>query len=232
MPRRSRAPSSASRRGVFPAPRAAVALALAAALVFAGIALAVRRGASQPVDEAVLRWFGAHHTPLLDTVALQLTYLGASSVVALTLVVSSALLGVTGHRGSAVLLWVAVLGNAALNTLLKRAFARPRPEVFPFRIPGIGDAAVSFPSGHAMSAVVAYGTLAFVVARLQPSGLRLATLAFAALLVLSVGASRLYLGVHYPSDVAGGFAAGFAWAVACAGALGAVRPRPGTIDKD
>jgi len=201
--------------------------------VFAGVALAVNRGAAQPVDDAVLRWFGARHTPFLDTVALQLTYLGASSVVAVTLGVSSALLGATGHRGSAVLLWVAVLGNAALNTLLKLAFARPRPEVFPFRIPGIGDAAVSFPSGHAMSAVVVYGTLAFVVARFQArTCLRVATLTLAALLVLAIGASRLYLGVHYPSDVAGGFAAGFAWAAACAGALGAVRPHRTTIDKD
>lgn len=203
---------------------AGLALGLAAVLAFAMIARLVGRGATQAADEAALRWIAARHTPLLDTVALQLTYLGATSVVAMTLLVASTLLWMGRHRWSVALLWTAVLGNAALNTALKLAFARPRPAVFPFRISGIGESASSFPSGHAMSSVVVYGTLAYLVARLEPAGrMRRATLAFAAMLVLLVGASRLYLGVHYPSDVLAGYVAGFAWAATCALGVEAVR---------
>ncbi len=203
---------------------AGLALALAAVLAFAAIARLVGRGATQAADEAALRWIAARHTPPLDTVALQLTYLGATSVVAMTLLVASTLLWMGRHRWSVALLWTAVLGNAALNTALKLAFARPRPTVFPFRISGIGESASSFPSGHAMSSVVVYGTLAYLVARLEPTRrMRRATLAFAVVLVLLVGASRLYLGVHYPSDVLAGYVAGFAWAATCALGVEAVR---------
>lgn len=203
---------------------AGLALALAAVLAFAMIARLVGRGATQAADEAALRWIAARHTPLLDTVALQLTYLGATSVVAITLLVASTLLWMGRHRWSVALLWTAVLGNAALNTALKLAFARPRPTVFPFRISGIGESASSFPSGHAMSSVVVYGTLVYLVARLEPTRrMRRATLVFAAVLVLLIGASRLYLGVHYPSDVLAGYVAGFAWAATCALGVEAVR---------
>lgn len=203
---------------------AGLALAVGALLAFAAIARLVGLGATQAADEAALRWIAARHSPALDTVALQLTYLGATSVVAMTLLVASTLLWIARHRWSVALLWTAVLGNAVLNTVLKLSFARPRPTVFPFRVAGIGESASSFPSGHAMSSVVVYGTLAYLVARLEPTRrMRRATLAFAAVLVLLVGASRLYLGVHYPSDVAAGYVAGFAWAAACALGMEAVR---------
>lgn len=203
---------------------AGLALAVASVFAFAGVARLVGLGATQSADEAALRWIAARHTPALDTVALQLTYLGATSVVTMTLLVASTFLWLTRHRWSVALLCMAVLGNAVLNTALKLAFARPRPEVFPYRIPGVGESASSFPSGHAMSAVVIYGTLAYLVTRLEPTRrLRRATLAFAAALVLAIGASRLYLGVHYPSDVLAGYVAGFAWATTCALGVEAVR---------
>jgi undecaprenyl-diphosphatase len=201
-----------------------MALALACVFAFAALARWVARGATQSADEAVLRWIEARHTPLLDTLALQATYLGATSVVTMTLLVASALLWTSRHRYSVVLLWTAVLGNALLNTALKSAFARPRPEVFPYRVAGIGESLASFPSGHAMSSVVVYGTLAYLVVRLEPTRrMRRVTVALAVLLVLAIGASRLYLGVHYPSDIVAGYAAGFAWATTCALGIEALR---------
>jgi undecaprenyl-diphosphatase len=70
----------------------------------------------------------------------------------------------------------------------------------------------SFPSGHAMSAMVVYGSVAYLVGRLEPGPhLRLTTWAVATVVILGIGTSRMYLGVHYPSDVVGGFLAGLAW---------------------
>lgn len=208
--------------GVFLA--AALATVVAAVFAFAAIARLVAGGATQGADEAVLRWIAARHGPVLDTLALQATYLGATSVVAMTLLVASTFLWLSRHHWSVALLWTAVMGNALLNTALKAAFSRPRPEVFPYRVAGIGESLSSFPSGHAMSSVVVYGTLAYLVARLEPTRrMRRATLAFAAVLVLLVGGSRLYLGVHYPSDVLAGWVAGLAWATACALGIEAVR---------
>ena len=119
-------------------------------------------------------------------------------------------------------LWVAIAGATLLNLLLKATFSRPRPDVFPWLVPHAGQS--SFPSGHAMTSTVAYLTIAYLVARLQPSAaLRHLTLAFAALVIFSVGLSRVYLGVHYPSDVMAGWVAGVAWASVCALGLEVVR---------
>ncbi|HEX2091143.1 MAG TPA: phosphatase PAP2 family protein, partial [Longimicrobiaceae bacterium] len=173
-------------------------------------------------DVAVLRWIGRHHTPLLDVVALEVTALGAGLTVWVVVAISSVFLWVTRHRYSVLLLWVAMGGAALITRVLKLFFDRPRPEVFPWRTAWADQG--SFPSGHATTSMVAYLTLAYLVSRLGPSpALRRLTLAVAAVLILGIGASRLYLGVHYPSDVLAGFAVGFAWATFCALGIEAVR---------
>ena len=97
-----------------------------------------------------------------------------------------------------------VLGSGALDAVLKLAFERSRPALF-HAIPL--PASYSFPSGHAMLSAASYGIIAFVVAREQP---RTAWLPFAlaAALVLLIGASRVFLGVHWATDVLAGFAGG------------------------
>src|SRR5690606_36146757 len=102
------------------------------------------------------------------------------------------------------ILGIAFLGAAALNLILKALYDRPRPDVVPTIVTSQSPA---FPSGHALSAFAIYGTLAYLVARLEPSPrLRTATWTITALIILAVGVSRVYLGVHHPSDVLAGFA--------------------------
>jgi membrane-associated phospholipid phosphatase len=104
---------------------------------------------------------------------------------------------------------VAVLGGEALNLLLKDLFARPRPH---FERPLVVETSFSFPSGQAMESLVVYGMLAyFAVLASRDRGKRVISVGGAAVLVVLIGLSRLYLGAHYFSDVVGGFAAGGAW---------------------
>ena len=106
--------------------------------------------------------------------------------------------------------WLAaVSGSALLNWLLKGLFQRPRPH---FAHPLVVESSYSFPSGHAMESFVAYGMLAYLaVLALRTWEARVAVVCGAALLVVLIGFSRMYLGVHYFSDVIAGYAAGGVW---------------------
>lgn len=193
-----------------------------AAAGFAVIAQAMVAGRTQQFDDAILRWMGTHGAPWLDSAALEVTALGARMVVYMVVLVASVFLWQSRHHYSAAMLWVAVIGSGLINTVLKVSFNRPRPDVFPWRTQHVGVA--SFPSGHAMTSIVVYGTLAFLIARLAPTPwLKRLVWIVAGLVVATVGLSRLYLGVHYPSDVLAGFVVGGAWAIVCALGMEAVR---------
>jgi undecaprenyl-diphosphatase len=199
-----------------------LALLLGALFAFAGLAEVVSEGEVQAIDDAILLWMNGHANPTLDAAALEITALGGVVVVWTVIVISSVFLWQTRHHYSVFLLWIAVLGGNTINFTLKGLFARPRPELFEWRVPFAPHS--SFPSGHSTTAVVLYVTLAYLLARLQPSRLmRRITLAVAALLVVLIGASRVYLGVHHPSDVLAGFTVGLAWATFCALGIEAIR---------
>ena len=199
-----------------------LALVVVAAVGFAHLAARVMAGDTQVMDETVLRWMNDMGAPWLDTVALEVTALGARLVVWMVVLVASVFLWHTRHHYSASLLWVAMIGGGIVNSAFKMGFDRPRPDVFPWRTQHVGLA--SFPSGHAMTSIVVYGTLAFLVARLAPTRwLRGLTWGVAMLVILLIGWSRLYLGVHYPTDVLAGFVIGAAWAVVCGLGIEAVR---------
>src|SRR5687767_11422131 len=168
-------------------------LALLATWGFAQLAELVQAGATQRFDEAVLTWIGEHQVPWAETAMVEVTLLGTGIVVMMTVVVAGLFLWLTDHRFSALLLVLATWGGVAINQLLKSIFDRPRPQVFEW---GAHVLTSSFPSGHAMSSTIVYGTVAYLAARLQKRRLtRWITLALAALLVLLICASRLYLGV-------------------------------------
>jgi undecaprenyl-diphosphatase len=108
-----------------------------------------------------------------------------------------------------------------LDNLLKIGFNRPRPQIFEW---GTYTASSSFPSGHAMSSVVVYGTVAYLAARLQQRlASRVLTFISAAVIVAAICVSRMYLGVHYPSDILAGIMIGLAWAAFCMSVLEAAQ---------
>ena len=168
--------------------------------------------ALQPTVSAPVRQFFAGLTHAADTATL--TALALAGTVALLL---------RRQAGLAAGWALAIAGNGLLNTLLKLGFGRLRP---PHLDGVLAEPGLSFPSGHSSGAVAAYGMAAYLALRLLPPRWHLPALMLAAALALSIGASRLVLQVHFPSDVLAGFASGSAWLALCITALAGTRRRP------
>lgn len=200
---------------------AGVIVALLGTWGFVEVALEVQKGSTQAFDEAVMRFMATHRIPWLERSLLEITALGTGLVVLMIVGVAAIFLTLTKHKYSAALLLVATFGGVLFNGLLKLSFDRPRPKIFPWITPVMSS---SFPSGHSMSAAIVYATVAYLAARLMVHRwARWLTMLSAVLLILLIGASRIYLGVHYPSDVLGGFVIGFAWAGFCMASLEAIQ---------
>ena len=196
-------------------------VALAGTWAFARLARLMGEGTTQPFDEAVLHWMADHRVPWLERTMLEITLLGNGAPIAATVAVAALFLWLTRHRYSALLLLVATAGGLALNGILKTVYGRPRPGIFTW---GQEVLTYSFPSGHAMSSAIVYGTVAYLAARLQKRHLhRMLTLVTAGLIIALISISRMYLGVHYPSDVVAGVAVGIAWAAFCMATLEALQ---------
>src|SRR5690606_35206353 len=193
---------------------------IAAVVLFVFLGDVVAAGATREIDEAVLRWAAERRTPALNGAMLEITALGSTLVLAIIAGTAAVFLWLTRHRFSVYILGFAFLAAGVLNVVLKALYDRPRPDMVPTVVTSQSPA---FPSGHALSAFAIYGTLAYLVARLEPSPrLRAATWIIAALIILAVGASRVYLGVHHPSDVLAGFVIALAWIAFAAAAITAL----------
>lgn len=180
---------------------------------FAKIAATVVSGKTTGFDEAVMRFMGQHQVPWISNLMVELTMLGTGIVVAMIVAVSALFLWLYDYKNSSTLLLVTTLGGILLNNVLKLGFDRPRPQFFEW---GTHVMSSSFPSGHAMSAAIVYPTVAYLAARLQKTHFaRVTTMLAAALLVLLICLSRVYLGVHYPTDVLAGVVVGLAWSAFC-----------------
>lgn len=138
--------------------------------------------------------------------------LGGVGVLGLLVVASSIFLAISSKARTALFVSFATLSGAALSSLLKLGFDRPRPDLIPHLTTVYNT---SFPSGHAMVSAVVYMTLGTLLAR-EVSGLwsKIYVMTVAIIVTGLVGLSRLYLGVHWPSDVVAGWAAGASWALA------------------
>jgi undecaprenyl-diphosphatase len=196
-------------------------VAVVGTYAFAKLASLVRKGYTQPFDEAVLRWMERHQTAWLEHLMVEITMLGTWIVVLAIVSIAGLFLWLSRHKYSATLLLVATAGGIILDNILKVGFSRPRPRIFEW---GTTVSSYSFPSGHAMSATVVYVTVAYLAARLQKThAARLATLVVAGVIIAAICFSRLYLGVHYPSDVMAGVVLGLAWAAFCMATLEAIQ---------
>ncbi|MDP4575411.1 phosphatase PAP2 family protein [Qipengyuania sp. G39] len=148
---------------------------------------------------------------LLDSMR-DITALGGVTVLTLVSALAIAFLLMRGRVKQALYTALATGGGAVMGKLLKSLFARERPEVVPHLVE---VTSLSFPSGHSMNSAIVYLTLAVMISRsFDERRARIFTIGTAALLVLAIGFSRLYLGVHYPTDVLGGWTVGASWALA------------------
>ncbi len=188
--------------------------------LFVAVARAVEHGRTQSVDERILLALRDPHDlaktrgpQWLEEVGRDLTALGGiAELLLLTAAVSGYLL-ICRKFGMLALVLSATVGGLVLSLLLKDLFYRPRPTVVPYLSHVMSP---SFPSGHSMLSAVVYLTLGSLLASLvERRALKLYFLAVAMLLTLLVGVSRVYMGVHYPTDVLAGWCAGLAWAVLC-----------------
>ena len=151
--------------------------------------------------------------PWVQEAARDLTSLGSIIVLAIITFTVSVYLFLAGKYAAGWLMLVAVFGGVGLNESLKLAFARPRPDLI-YHATRVFTP--SFPSGHAELSAITYLTIAALLAQSQSSlKIRLFFIIVAALLTMLIGVSRIYLGVHYPTDVLGGWCIGAAWAAAC-----------------
>jgi len=177
-------------------------------------------------DMTVLDWLHARATSTGYAVSGAISLLG--DPVTLTILALAVGLLLTARREWILLAgWLAAFaGGGLLDAALKLIIRRPRP---PYAAAFLPHFSWSFPSGHAMGSLIAYGMLAYVLTVLwihRRSG-QIAVVLGAALLVVAVGLSRLYLGVHYFSDVVGGYAAGVLWLSACISGIELARRWPG-----
>lgn len=206
-----------------------LAISAAALALFAWIAAAMAGGATQRFDQAVVDLMRANAAPVWDWLALAGAGLGSGMAMWVVLIVGTVLLWRGRHHISVLLLWLSLVGGRVLNAELKATFARSRPEPIDWEVDVFGRSigfpdSFSFPSGHATTAMVVFGTVAYLVARLEPTARqRRWTLAGAAALILLIGWSRVYMGVHYPSDVVAGYLAGLLWATLVVLAIEVVR---------
>ena len=163
------------------------------------------RNAADPSDPIGPRWF--------EEVMRDITALGGTTVLTLITLTVVGYLALDGKRHAAIMVLVSIGTGLLLSHGLKFGFARPRPDLVPH---GATVYTASFPSGHATMAAVVYLTLGVLLARTRANrAIRIYILSAAMLLTVLVGISRVYLGVHWPTDVIAGWAAGTAWALLC-----------------
>ncbi|WP_309742855.1 MULTISPECIES: phosphatase PAP2 family protein [unclassified Chamaesiphon] len=162
-------------------------------------------------DRSFLLWLHQFATPQLDRVMLFFTALGDPPTVVTIFLTTSVWLLIKRRYSDAIRFAIVCAGGIIINQEMKLFFAKPRPELWP-RL--IADPTFSFPSGHAVGSMVVYGFLAYILAKELPQ-FKLYICAIASSLIISIGLSRLYLGVHYPTDIIAGYGIGFLWLTTC-----------------
>lgn len=174
-----------------------------AALLFAGITLAVLFGLTDGLDAATRAAVNRWASPQLTALFEGLSFWGSVVAIYALTAVAAAGLWLGGRRPAALRLVAVMAAAAILNNVVKMSIARPRPEALFGEVP----ASYSFASGHALFSACFYGVVGGLVAAELPQAWQRAAVLIAALAIIaSIGLSRVYLGVHHPTDVLAGFA--------------------------
>ncbi|MBD2578787.1 phosphatase PAP2 family protein [Oscillatoria sp. FACHB-1406] len=178
---------------------------------FGKIADEVMEQETQAFDTSILEAIARFHSPVLNSIMIFITTIGEPTVLLVLALILAIVLLAVQERREALMLAIASGGGLALNFALKAAFNRARPELWD-RIVDVSFK--SFPSGHATMSLVVYGAIGYGLARQFPAWQKLIA-TITVLLVSAIGFSRLYLGVHWPTDVIAGYATGLVWLIAC-----------------
>lgn len=196
-------------------------LAVAAALFgFVQLASEVVEGDTSAFDKQVLRTLRTAADPAvpigpswLKTAMIDFTALGGVAVLTLITVLAVGYLLASRKRATAGFVALSIAGGAILSAGIKSLFSRSRPEIVPHLV---DVTSASFPSGHAMNSSIVYLTLAVLLARAEDKRLiQIYLIMIAIALALLIGTTRIYLGVHWPTDVLAGWSVGAIWAALC-----------------
>ena len=163
------------------------------------------------LDSSLLLWIHQFANPQLDSLMLFITALGDPGMVITVFISTIAWLGMKRRYTDVIRFIIACVGGVLLNQVMKLFFAKPRPELW-MRL--ISEHSFSFPSGHAVGSMVVYGFIAYILAR-EFSIYQRYIYAVASTIIIAIGFSRLYLGVHYPTDIIAGYGVGILWLITC-----------------
>ncbi|MBU8880685.1 phosphatase PAP2 family protein [Bacillus sp. FJAT-29790] len=184
-------------------------LSIVSLIGFSFIAILVSGQNIVQFDSTVISFIQGRETPFLTNIMKFFTFVGSTKCAVIIILLASLFMyKVLKHRSETILFFSVIAGSAVLNQILKWFFHRARPDLH--RLIEVGG--YSFPSGHSMNAFALYATLAFLLWRHIPTRIgRTILIIFSTVMILAIGISRIYLGVHYPSDVIGGYLASGCW---------------------
>ncbi|NOU94304.1 phosphatase PAP2 family protein [Paenibacillus sp. LMG 31456] len=173
------------------------------------MAMFIQKTTIDNFDRSIIQFVQNLEAPLLTNIMKFFSFIGSGNVVAiLVIIIAVYLYKGLGHRRELVLFIGVNIGSGLLNKALKTVFQRARPTIHQI----VEEAGYSFPSGHSMGAFTLYGVTAFLLWRhTSPAINRVVLIIISSLMIVAIGISRIYLGVHYPSDVVGGYLASGFW---------------------
>jgi membrane-associated phospholipid phosphatase len=200
--------------------------AIAGTLILGWLCQEVWEKESWQLDTSLLLNIHQWASPVLDRIMLSITSLGDPEFVVAIIILSAGWLLWRRQLAEVTILTLACLGALILNQGMKLLFTRPRPTLWPSLL---HETSFGFPSGHALGSVVLYGLLAYFYAVYRPHHAKRIYFC-SALLIGSIGFSRLYLGVHYPTDIVAGYITGWLWLMTCIELLRLQKNRTTTSD--